>query len=264
MEVPLDLRYQALLISGTNIKTINTQSILGSGDLTITANPAGSSTWLQYNLNSSLSATSALAFSSSTASLYVGGKIGIATATPQAFLDILGTTTQLRLGYDLSHYALFTIGSTGNLTLNINGVDGLVFDNMGNIQFKAAPLNASSSGNITTMYVADNNYGFGALLYVNATGSLSMSKGSVTSTMPALFMAVDTGVGASKRVLELGFARSDSWNFATGTPVYVSTSTFGAPTTTQPLGSGSVIQQIGVTTATNTIYFNPNNHTLGL
>jgi hypothetical protein len=40
---------QALLVSGTNIKTINTNSILGSGDLTISASAAGSTTQVQYN-----------------------------------------------------------------------------------------------------------------------------------------------------------------------------------------------------------------------
>ena len=40
---------QAALVSGTNIKTINSNSILGSGDLAITASPAGSNTQIQYN-----------------------------------------------------------------------------------------------------------------------------------------------------------------------------------------------------------------------
>jgi hypothetical protein len=40
---------QALLVSGTNIKTINSNSILGSGDLAISASAAGSTTQVQYN-----------------------------------------------------------------------------------------------------------------------------------------------------------------------------------------------------------------------
>jgi len=40
---------QDLLISGTNIKTINGSSVLGSGNLTISASAGGSNTQIQYN-----------------------------------------------------------------------------------------------------------------------------------------------------------------------------------------------------------------------
>jgi len=40
---------QDLLISGTNIKTINGSSVLGSGNLTISASAGGSNTEIQYN-----------------------------------------------------------------------------------------------------------------------------------------------------------------------------------------------------------------------
>lgn len=40
---------QATLVSGTNIKTINSQSLLGSGDLAFTATAGGSDTQVQFN-----------------------------------------------------------------------------------------------------------------------------------------------------------------------------------------------------------------------
>lgn len=40
---------QATLVSATNIKTVNGSSLLGSGDLAVSASPAGSSTQVQYN-----------------------------------------------------------------------------------------------------------------------------------------------------------------------------------------------------------------------
>jgi len=57
---------QATLVSGTNIKTINTNSILGSGDLTIAATPAGSNTQIQYNNSGALGASSSLTYATST------------------------------------------------------------------------------------------------------------------------------------------------------------------------------------------------------
>lgn len=47
--VERDEVYQAILVSGTNIKTINSTSLLGSGDIAISASPAGSSGQGQYN-----------------------------------------------------------------------------------------------------------------------------------------------------------------------------------------------------------------------
>jgi hypothetical protein len=57
---------QATLVSGTNIKTINTNSILGSGDLTISASAAGSTTQVQYNNAGAFAGSSDLTYASST------------------------------------------------------------------------------------------------------------------------------------------------------------------------------------------------------
>lgn len=45
---------QDTLVSGTNIKTINGSTLLGSGDLTVSASPGGSDTQIQYNNAGSL------------------------------------------------------------------------------------------------------------------------------------------------------------------------------------------------------------------
>jgi hypothetical protein len=54
--------YQATLVSGTNIKTVNSTSLLGSGDIVVSALPAGSSGQVQFN--------SAGAFGGATAVVY--------------------------------------------------------------------------------------------------------------------------------------------------------------------------------------------------
>jgi len=53
---------QAPLVSGTNIKTINGNSILGSGDLVISASAGGSNTNVQYNSGGSFAGTSQFNF----------------------------------------------------------------------------------------------------------------------------------------------------------------------------------------------------------
>lgn len=58
-----------------------------------------------------------------TGSVYVksDGKFGIGTASPSSLCHAISTTEQLRLGYDSSNYASFTVDSAGNLTLKNTG-----------------------------------------------------------------------------------------------------------------------------------------------
>jgi hypothetical protein len=62
---------QDVLVSGTNIKTINSTSLLGSGDIAISATPAGSDTYVQYNSSGSLGAEAAFNYNASTNTLDV-------------------------------------------------------------------------------------------------------------------------------------------------------------------------------------------------
>lgn len=57
---------QVTLVSGTNIKTVNSTSLLGSGDIAIAASPAGSSGELQYNNASAFGGTVALVYAATT------------------------------------------------------------------------------------------------------------------------------------------------------------------------------------------------------
>lgn len=63
---------QATLVSGTNIKTINSTSLLGSGDISISASPAGSNTQVQLNNSGAFGADSLFNFDSTKKSLGVG------------------------------------------------------------------------------------------------------------------------------------------------------------------------------------------------
>lgn len=53
----------------------------------------------------------------STADSSFMGKVGFGTATPSALVHALGTTEQLRLGYDAANYASFTVNATGQVKL---------------------------------------------------------------------------------------------------------------------------------------------------
>jgi hypothetical protein len=76
---------QATLVSGTNIKTINSTSLLGSGDITISANPSGVSGAIQFSNGS--------AFASDAANLFwddTNNRLGVGLNNPTQTADILG------------------------------------------------------------------------------------------------------------------------------------------------------------------------------
>lgn len=77
---------QATLVSGTNIKTINSTSLLGSGDITISASPSGVSGAIQFSNGS--------AFASDASNLFwdnTNKRLGIGTNAPAYPLEVNGT-----------------------------------------------------------------------------------------------------------------------------------------------------------------------------
>lgn len=68
---------QDTLVSGTNIKTINSTSILGSGNLSITASAAGSNTQVQFNDSGSIGGDAGLTYDKTTDNLIVAGKVDV-------------------------------------------------------------------------------------------------------------------------------------------------------------------------------------------
>jgi hypothetical protein len=100
---------QATLVSGTNIKTINSTSLLGAGDISISASPSGVSGAIQFSNGS--------AFASDAANLFwddTNNRLGVGTNAPSSTVDINSNT--------LSN-AMFSVGpsfATGFQIFNTN------------------------------------------------------------------------------------------------------------------------------------------------
>jgi hypothetical protein len=104
---------QDTLVSGTNIKTLNSESLLGSGNIEITASPAGVAGAIQFSDGS--------AFASDASNLFwddTNNRLGVGTNAPTATTHIKGA------GNSSATNALYLENSDGSQLLKVtnNGV----------------------------------------------------------------------------------------------------------------------------------------------
>jgi len=131
---------QATLVSGTNIKTINSTSLLGAGDITIAGNPpSGVSGAIQFSNGS--------AFASDAANLFwddTNNRLGVGTNSPSATAHFKGS------GSTSATTSLLVQNSGGFSSLRVTD-DNLVqgFNNASGVRFKLG-YNGSSGQAIST------------------------------------------------------------------------------------------------------------------
>ena len=158
-----DIAVQETLVSGTNIKTLNNTSLLGSGNITLTANPSGVAGAIQFSNGS--------AFASDASNLFwddTNNRLGVGTNTPTATTHIKGS------GSTSATTALLVQNSAGVASLQVLD-DTSVFNNgkgavASNTAFGNSALIANTTGSGNTAY------GVNALA-ANTTGSDNTANG---------------------------------------------------------------------------------------
>ena len=100
---------QAALVSGTNIKTINGNSILGSGDLVVTTAPAGSNGEVQFNNSGSFGADSNFNWDNT------NKRLGLGIAAPLGILHLKKSadTTRFLIDGDAGQSKIITFRTAG-------------------------------------------------------------------------------------------------------------------------------------------------------
>jgi hypothetical protein len=100
---------QAALVSGTNIKTINGNSILGSGDLVVTTAAAGSNGEVQFNNSGSFGADSNLNWDNT------NKRLGLGIAAPLGILHLKKSadTTRFLIDGDAGQSKIITFRTSG-------------------------------------------------------------------------------------------------------------------------------------------------------
>lgn len=115
-------------------------------------------------------------------------------------------------------------------------------------------------GKTARIDVDENSIGFGGALHMDADGNLIDCDADAAATMPCMALAIEAGVGSGKLLLKSGKIVNTAWNWTTGDIIYVST-TVGALQNTAPVGSGDVVQVIGIALGPDAIDVNISLHT---
>jgi hypothetical protein len=170
-----DVAVQPTLVSGTNIKTLNSVSLLGSGDIVLAPTPSGVAGAIQFSNGS--------AFASDAANLFwddTNNRLGIGTNAPAYPLDILSVGTyvaqfsnsigKLGLGYDANGGFLIPLTSlkgtylynnSGNSFIGVSGSGGVGVNTL--TPSGAFHIKGSGATSATTSLLVQNSAGSNAL-----------------------------------------------------------------------------------------------------
>jgi hypothetical protein len=121
---------QDTLVSGTNIKTINSTSLLGTGDISIQANPSGGAGAIQFSNGSAFASDSNLFWDNT------NKRLGVGTNTPTARMQIRGS------GDTSATIALLVQNSAGNPAFTVTDSRSSNFEGLvtfsSNVTFRGA------------------------------------------------------------------------------------------------------------------------------
>ena len=104
---------QVTLVSGTNLKTINSTSLLGSGDIVVSASPAGSSGQVQFNNAGAFGGAVAVVYAATGTHVVVTGQA--ATAVPVCAKGAASHSTNLYEGRTSADANVFFVRNDGRV-----------------------------------------------------------------------------------------------------------------------------------------------------
>lgn len=141
---------QATLVSGTNIKTINSTSLLGSGNLTVVTSAAGSNTEIQFNNFGSFASSSGLTWNAGSSTLTAN----TLQVTNNSSISGLSVGKGYSYQSECTAFGVSALASTSN-TANSNTAIGYqtLFSNTtgtGSVAIGSTALKYNTTGNYNT------------------------------------------------------------------------------------------------------------------
>jgi len=213
---------QDTLVSGTNIKTINSTSLLGSGDITISGGgtPSGGAGSIQFSDGSAFASDSNLFWDNT------NKRLGVGTNNPQSDLDIL---TSNGVGF-------IRVSANGGGSARITGDYSLSLNARGNLTFEN---NLTEVARITSV-------GMGIKTLSNPTARLEI-KGSGSTSATTSLLVQDSSSTELLKVRDDGLVTVKGENVITQTSV--------SPNSVSKMWSGSQTQYNALTPDSSTVYF---------
>jgi hypothetical protein len=199
---------QDTLVSGTNIKTINSNSLLGSGDIAISASPSGVAGAIQFSDGS--------AFASDAANLFwddTNNRLGIGTNAPASQQEIKGNGDQLWITNSGDIYTYLKFSANGGFLSMTFG------DGNGTVNY----LNNYSTG----MW-ASNKFAFGPSLFA-PSGQVHIKGSGSTSATTSLLVQNSAGAETFK-VQDNGVVVIENFTFVSGSVIENTTTRLVATT----------------------------------
>ena len=192
---------QPTLVSGTNIKTLNSVSLLGAGDIVLAATPSGVSGAIQFSNGS--------AFASDAANLFwddTNNRLGILTNAPTAPLTITGVTNTgtILLSLENSTRKIIDISDRGVITANAYNSATQIYSLGFNDSFDAGGLILNNSAGANGVSLAGktgvdnyilNNLGLGT---ITAGARLGIKGSGSTSATTSLLVQNSAGTQTLK------------------------------------------------------------------
>ena len=202
---------QDTLVSGTNIKTINGTSVLGSGNIAVVTSPSGVAGAIQFSNGS--------AFASDAANLFwddTNNRLGVGTNAPTQALDVVGqgrfsdnilfTTDFKHIGRDINNSAISFGSINSNIQAKISTGGNFNVYNSGVAQVR---FNVSAGGQ-TTISGGGSTSATTSLLVQNSAGTAALT---VKDDLSATFGGnLTCGVGATLRFTGGGSPRIRGFN----------------------------------------------------
>jgi len=176
---PTDTSRQATLVSGTNIKTINNESLLGSGNITISGGSGGAkTTW--YGTSNTAASTAIKIVTCDGYANETGCIIGILFSTANT-----NTAPQLRINNDVRGYIITGAAETSPITWEANSMVYVMFNGLDFQLIGIVPQGGASLPIATASTLGGIKVGSG--LSVTSDGTLSASGGGSWTDVSADF-----------------------------------------------------------------------------
>jgi hypothetical protein len=191
-----DVAVQATLVSGTNIKTINSTSLLGSGDIVLSASPSGVSGAIQFSNGS--------AFASDATNLFwddTNNRLGVGTNAPSATGHFKGSgstsaTTSL-LVQNSAGSQLLKITDDGSTKIGGNGTNAKLYFGRASDSTDIGAIEIPSSQHFVFTEASGNGFrfadGFGKFPMFLANGKASVNKNAIADASAQFEVVSTTG-----------------------------------------------------------------------